>query len=279
MDGFLFRESGSGRAAPTPPTAIERDARARKRRGAAGFETALLLEVAGTDFEAAKALLWRLTDATDSLADAGQEIRWKVVRGAVASAPDRSSPTGSSRSSGICPTHPSTGPAAVAAPARRARRRPPAGRLASSSARTASARWRSRLAILAAISRVVGATGSGKSTLLLNLALGLLETGMGTTVIDPHGDLVADILCRIPRSRRAGPRPAPRRPSPSARLQLPRAPDRPSDDQLVASEFVYLLEDLWPRFSGPKMQHYLRNALLTLLDRRARRRSSSSSAS
>jgi hypothetical protein len=33
----------------------------------------------------------------------------------------------------------------------------------------------------------------------------------------------------------------------------------------VASEFVYLLEDLWPRFSGPKMQHYLRNALLTLL--------------
>lgn len=39
----------------------------------------------------------------------------------------------------------------------------------------------------------------------------------------------------------------------------------PGDDQLVASEFVYLLEDLWPRFSGPKMQHYLRNALLTLL--------------
>ncbi len=39
----------------------------------------------------------------------------------------------------------------------------------------------------------------------------------------------------------------------------------PSDDQLVASEFVYMLEDLWPRFSGPKMQHYLRNALLTLL--------------
>jgi hypothetical protein len=26
-----------------------------------------------------------------------------------------------------------------------------------------------------------------------------------------------------------------------------------------------MIEDLWPRFSGPKMQHYLRNALLTLL--------------
>jgi hypothetical protein len=29
----------------------------------------------------------------------------------------------------------------------------------------------------------------------------------------------------------------------------------------VASEFVTLLADLWPRFCGPKMQHYLRHAL------------------
>ncbi len=33
----------------------------------------------------------------------------------------------------------------------------------------------------------------------------------------------------------------------------------------MTSEFVDLFEDLWPRFCGPKMQHYLRNALLTLL--------------
>ena len=33
------------------------------------------------------------------------------------------------------------------------------------------------------------------------------------------------------------------------------------DAQLVASEFVTLLADLWPRFCGPKMQHYLRHAL------------------
>ena len=33
------------------------------------------------------------------------------------------------------------------------------------------------------------------------------------------------------------------------------------DAQLVASEFVQLLADLWPRFCGPKMQHYLRHAL------------------
>ena len=33
----------------------------------------------------------------------------------------------------------------------------------------------------------------------------------------------------------------------------------------MTSEFVELFEDLWPRFCGPKMQHYLRHALLTLL--------------
>ncbi|HEY3548337.1 MAG TPA: hypothetical protein VGK17_19875, partial [Propionicimonas sp.] len=39
----------------------------------------------------------------------------------------------------------------------------------------------------------------------------------------------------------------------------------PDEAQLVTSEFVELFEDLWPRFCGPKMQHYLRHALLTLL--------------
>jgi hypothetical protein len=39
----------------------------------------------------------------------------------------------------------------------------------------------------------------------------------------------------------------------------------PDQAQLVTSEFVGLFEDLWPRFCGPKMQHYLRHALLTLL--------------
>jgi len=40
---------------------------------------------------------------------------------------------------------------------------------------------------------VLGATGSGKSTLLMSLALGVLETPIGATVIDPHGDLAADV--------------------------------------------------------------------------------------
>lgn len=39
----------------------------------------------------------------------------------------------------------------------------------------------------------------------------------------------------------------------------------PDQAQLVASEFVGLFQDLWPDYTGPKMQHYLRHALLTML--------------
>jgi len=50
---------------------------------------------------------------------------------------------------------------------------------------------------------VFGATGSGKTTLLLNLVLGCARAGVGVSVIDPHGDLTADILGRLPE--RGGP--------------------------------------------------------------------------
>jgi hypothetical protein len=112
---------------------------------------------------------------------------------------------------------------------------------------------------------VFGSTGSGKSTLLLNLVTALAETGIGATVIDPHGDLTTDILARLPAAA-------------APRVHVLRLADRdhprgfnflerrsPDEAHLVTSEFVELFEDLWPRFCGPKMQHYLRHALLTLL--------------
>ncbi len=48
---------------------------------------------------------------------------------------------------------------------------------------------------------VVGATGAGKTTLLTNLIAEDLEAGHGLAVLDPHGDLVEDILGRLPTSR------------------------------------------------------------------------------
>lgn len=46
---------------------------------------------------------------------------------------------------------------------------------------------------------VVGATGSGKSTLLANLALADMAAGRGVVLVDPKGDLVDDLLARLPK--------------------------------------------------------------------------------
>src|SRR5438552_3542175 len=49
---------------------------------------------------------------------------------------------------------------------------------------------------------VLGPTGSGKSTLLLNLALQDIDAGVGVGVLDPKGDLIRDLLERIPSHHR-----------------------------------------------------------------------------
>lgn len=49
---------------------------------------------------------------------------------------------------------------------------------------------------------VIGVTGTGKSTLLANLFLEDARAGNGCVIIDPHGDIVDDILVRIPKKRK-----------------------------------------------------------------------------
>ncbi len=48
---------------------------------------------------------------------------------------------------------------------------------------------------------VIGASGTGKSTLLLNLVLQDLKARRGLALFDPHGDLVDEILRRMPPDR------------------------------------------------------------------------------
>lgn len=48
---------------------------------------------------------------------------------------------------------------------------------------------------------VIGASGTGKSTLLLSMVAQDIEAGNGFAVLDPHGDLIDDILARIPPER------------------------------------------------------------------------------
>jgi hypothetical protein len=269
IDGLLFRKSRfDDRSTSTTRTLSpeECDAQNRKRRGAVGFDVGLVLEVAGIPADQAEALLWRLVDFTHPLSDGHQEIRWKIRRGPAGNPPRARLadwelaqlwylPDASFDRAGFIRDRPLAAPPPVVG----------SGELGLVVAESRGRPLAIPIRILPRHVIALGATGSGKSTLLLNLALAAIEADIGTTVIDPHGDLVADILCRIPRSA-------------SSRIHVLRLADRAhprgfnflerrsaGDDQLVASEFVYLLEDLWPRFSGPKMQHYLRNALLTLL--------------
>jgi hypothetical protein len=48
---------------------------------------------------------------------------------------------------------------------------------------------------------VIGASGSGKSNLLLQILLEDVRHGGGIALLDPHGDLVDDLLARLPEHR------------------------------------------------------------------------------
>ena len=48
---------------------------------------------------------------------------------------------------------------------------------------------------------IIGKTGVGKSVLLEDMAIQDIQDGHGVCVIDPHGDLVENILNYIPAER------------------------------------------------------------------------------
>jgi hypothetical protein len=109
---------------------------------------------------------------------------------------------------------------------------------------------------------VVGKTGVGKSTLLLNLILGDIKAGRGTVVIDPRGDLITDVLDRLPASY-------------ADRIVII-DPDQenpgcfnPLDDQgdphLAVDNLVGIFAKIFQGQWGPRMDDTMRVACLTLM--------------
>jgi Type IV secretion-system coupling protein DNA-binding domain len=113
---------------------------------------------------------------------------------------------------------------------------------------------------------LVGKTGTGKSTLICNMAGHDIKMGYGLALIDPHGDLSEEILDSVPAGRISdiiylNP----------ADLEYPVAfnplESVPPDGRfLVASGVISVLKKVWTEFWGPRLEHILRNALLTLLE-------------
>ncbi|APU15295.1 type IV secretory system conjugative DNA transfer family protein [Actinoalloteichus fjordicus] len=108
---------------------------------------------------------------------------------------------------------------------------------------------------------VLGATGSGKSTLLANMILADAEAGRGLLVIDPKGDLVTDVLSRLPASA------ADRLVVFDADSRTPPPCLNPLDGgetDLVVDNLVSVFRRVYSAFWGPRTDDVMRAACLTL---------------
>ena len=126
---------------------------------------------------------------------------------------------------------------------------------------------------------LLGPTGVGKSTVLLSLALADAAEGRGLLLLDPKGDLVADILARIPEQRRDDVvviDPTSSRPvgiNPLARTQAARSGALSSgggvlgggaSPELVADTVLATLKGVFAESWGVRVEQVLSAALVTL---------------
>jgi len=116
---------------------------------------------------------------------------------------------------------------------------------------------------------IIGKTGTGKSEFLKDMIMQDIRSGQGLAVIDPHGDLVEDILPMIP----------PQRaedvilfdPSDSTRPMGFNMLDAQTEEQkhYVVSSVIGLMYKLFDPHQtgiiGPRFEHAIRNAMLTVM--------------
>ncbi|MFN8103917.1 MAG: type IV secretory system conjugative DNA transfer family protein [Acidimicrobiia bacterium] len=111
---------------------------------------------------------------------------------------------------------------------------------------------------------LLGPTGTGKSTLLANMICSDLAAGHGVIVVDPKGDLVADVLERVPPERRA-----------DVIVLDPADVERPvglnplavadgASAEVVVENLLGLFRSLYASSWGPRTDDIFRAALLTL---------------
>lgn len=113
---------------------------------------------------------------------------------------------------------------------------------------------------------ILGKTGTGKSTLLETLMMNDLKKGYGFALLDPHGDLVKKIKSQVPWSRKddvidfdTSDTNQPYGFNPLAKVSVDKRP-------LACSGLIQVFKHLWSDSWGPRLEHILRNCLLSLLD-------------
>lgn len=108
---------------------------------------------------------------------------------------------------------------------------------------------------------VLGPTGVGKSTLLARLALDDIHAGRGVVVIEPKGDLVNDVLSRIPKHREQDV--VVLDPS-DTEAPVGINPLRGGAPELVSDQVLAVFRGLYRDYLGPRTSDVLASALLTL---------------
>ena len=113
---------------------------------------------------------------------------------------------------------------------------------------------------------VLGKSGTGKSVLLSNLIVQNIQNGEGVCVVDPHGELVEEILHLIPDHRVKdviyfNPADADFHIGFNV-LQI----DDPKYKHLVASGLMGIFTKIWANAWSSRMEYILNNAILALLD-------------
>jgi type IV secretory pathway TraG/TraD family ATPase VirD4 len=113
---------------------------------------------------------------------------------------------------------------------------------------------------------IFGKSGVGKTTLLRNMIAHDIGSGLGVTVIDPHGSLIQDVLEAIPRSRTNdviyfNPKDANRVLGINL-LDSVLLEERP----LVVSALISILRNVWVTAWGPRTEYILSHAALALLE-------------
>lgn len=113
---------------------------------------------------------------------------------------------------------------------------------------------------------LIGKSGSGKSQTIAKYAIQDIQAGRGVAVVDPHGDLIEQILGNIPRERVDDV--VHFNPSDTERpmgLNMLEAKDESLKDFAV-QEMISIFYKLFPpEMIGPMFEHNMRNVMLTLM--------------
>jgi hypothetical protein len=114
---------------------------------------------------------------------------------------------------------------------------------------------------------IIGKSGSGKSALLNFQARQDIASGQGVCVVDPHGDLIEDVLAHVPKERAKDV--ILFDPSDTERpmgLNLLEAKTDEEKDRASLDAMEIFIKLFGNEIFGPRIQHYFRNGCLTLMD-------------